>query len=158
MSLRLLLPIVALCTVLASCSGSANDDEAALRTLDQSYAEGWKQKGAQAQSEALMAIFANDAVIRPGAGWDPREGKDALREFWFPEGAPETVVKEYKRSPQRVYVGESYGVLSGRYELRFDYDGGNYHQVGNYQTVAEKQSDGKWLIKDMIWNDHRVEE
>lgn len=144
----------------AACTktpGDGADAKTALRALDAAYVDGWKQPDATAQEEAVMALFSEDAVIMPGAGLEPREGLNALRRFWFPTGAPPTIVTRFEHDITGVDAGGALGVLRGRYRLHFNYDGASYARIGNYQFAARRQQDGAWLISQMIWNDRTVE-
>ncbi len=132
-------------------------DRAALYALDQAYVEGWKQSGAAAQDKAVMAIFAEDAIIRPGLGTPPRKGADEIRAFWFPPDTPATRIIKFDHAPDSITVEHDLGVVSGWYELRFEYGGDEYAQNGNYLTVARRQPDNEWRVTQMIWNDNKLE-
>lgn len=135
----------------------AGGTEAALRALDRAYVEAWKEQGSARQEAAVLALFADDAVILPGGGADPRRGRRALREFWFPEEAPPTNVRDFEHDVRDVEVGDGLGVVSGRYRLEFEYAGEEYAQEGNFLLVARRGAAGEWKISRMIWNDRRVE-
>lgn len=159
--MRLIAFMLTLCFLAPSCSKTPNDGtgaEAALRALDAAYVDGWKQDGTAAQEKAVMALFAKDAVIMPGAGLEPREGADALRRFWFPADAPPTVVARFEHDITGVETDGALGVVRGRYRLDFEYDGAVYAREGNYQFAARRQTGGAWLISQMIWNDRTVDQ
>lgn len=132
-------------------------DRATLHALDQAYVEGWKQSGAAAQDKAVMALFAEDAIIRPGLGTPPKKGADEIRAFWFPPDAPETKIIKFDHTPDSITVENDLGVISGWYELRFEYGGEEFAQNGNYLTVANRQPDNEWRVTQMIWNDNKLE-
>ncbi len=140
-----------------ACADSTADAETALRALDEKYVEGWKQAGTAAQDEAIMALFAADAVIRPGLGTPPKRGADEIRAFWFPPDTPATNIIVFDHAPDRVDIEGDLGVISGWYELRFEYGDAQYAQEGNYLTVARRHEDGQWLVTEMIWNDHKLD-
>ena len=102
-----LAPLVA-AFILAACSGSAADapvptevriggltagDREALHSLDRAYVKAWREDGTEAQAEALLKLFAPDAIVYPGRGRGPLSGVEELRAFWFPEGAPPTRIR-----------------------------------------------------------------
>lgn len=136
---------------------SAADIEA-IKALNKAYTTGWMQDGSEAQEAALIPLFSQDATIMPGAGWDPHSSPDALRAFWFPEGAPPTIVSEFSHGSDEIDGFGNHATVRGRYTLKFSYDGKSYSQVGNYMMSMEKQDDGRWLIDNFIWNDKRVED
>ena len=155
--MRLLLFIAILFTASACANETApGADEAALRALDQAYVDGWKQSGAAAQEEAVMALLAENAVIRPGLGTPPKTGADEIRAFWFPPDSPATKIIVFDHTPDSVDVEGDLGVISGWYELRFEYEDTEYAQNGNYLTVARRQPDNQWRITEMIWNDNKL--
>ncbi len=145
--------------VAAACATAAPEsDEAALRALDAAYADAWKREGTAAQSEAVLALFHDDAVIMPGLGTDPSYGIDAIRAFWFPEGAPPTVTTVFTHTPDGVVVDGDLGVISGRYVLRFTYGDFVGAQEGNYVSVARRGDDGTWRFARMTWNDRAIKD
>jgi len=141
----------------ASCMPGSEGDEQALRTLDEAYVEAWKEKGTPAQASAVLGLFTDAATIMPGGGADPRMGKEALKEFWFPEATPPTNVSRFDHVITGIDIENDLGVVYGRYELHFEFDGENYARVGNYQSVSRKQPDQNWRFTKMIWNDKAIE-
>ncbi len=158
--MRLLLLISSM-LIVAACANEAppdrNADESALRALDQAYVDGWKLSGAAAQDEAVMALFTESAVIRPGLGTPPKKGTDEIRAFWFPPDTPATKIIVFDHTPDSIVVEGDLGVISGWYELRFEYGDIEYAQDGNYVTVARRQPDNNWRVTQMIWNDNKLE-
>lgn len=140
----------------ASASGGASlgADEAALRALDAAYVAAWSQDDPAAQEADVLALFAADGAILPGGGFPQAAGHDALSAFWFPEGAPPTVITRFTHDVIDVDVLGDAGVLRGRFELRFAYDGADYAQEGNYLLVAERGEAGAWRIAHLAWSDH----
>lgn len=130
--------------------------EAALRSLDQAYVEAWKRDGTLAQKEALLPLFTGNAVIMPGGGAEPRQGLQALENFWFPEGAPPTNVRTFEHEIQGLEVSGDLGVVHGRFRLDFEYDGKEFSQVGNFLISASRQDAGEWRIQQMIWNNRTL--
>lgn len=159
--MRYLIPALAGLGALAACTSqpvSPETDAAALHALDKAYTAAWMHPTLQEQEDAVLALFAEDAAILPGAGTEPSYGKEAIREFWFPKGSPPTLVSVFEHTMTDYTVSGDLAVYHGRYTLRFDYDGAAYSQLGNYMVEAERQSDGTWLVATMTWNDHRTDE
>lgn len=50
------------------------------------------------------------------------------------------------------------GVLWGRAELVWEYEGVTNRNCGNYLSVLRKGADGSWRIARRIWNDPVTEE
>ncbi len=142
----------------ASCAGYPGNAEQALSDLDDAYVEAWKQNGTAMQTSAVLALFTENAIIMPGRGGDARQGKHALKEFWFPEDTPPTNVSKFKHLITGVDMENNLGVVYGRYELHFEFDGQDYARIGNYQSIARRQPDHNWRFTQMIWNDKAIDE
>ena len=126
-------------------------DREALRVLDQSYAKAWLKEGAAAQSEALLALFAPDAVIYPGDGSEPLSGAEDLRSFWFPGGAPPTQVETFRRHAEAIEGSPALAAITGRSEVVYLYDGKRTALVGHYIIHARPDEAGHWKIARMMW-------
>ena len=127
-------------------------DEASLRALDDAYVAAWLTKDAVEQERAVLALFERDATIMPGGGSPPEVGIDNLKTFWFPEGAPPTVVTHFTHDIGDIETSAELGVVSGRYTLSFTYQDQSIARAGNYLIVARLRPEG-WRINRMIWND-----
>ncbi|MCM8557415.1 YybH family protein [Sphingomicrobium sediminis] len=127
-------------------------DKAALRQLDQDYGAAWLLEGSEAQSEALMKLFAEDAVIIPGAGAEPLEGRDALEDFWFHEDSPPTIVNHFERATASIEGTSCLAAITGRSSAQWEYEGETTDYDGNYMILAAQAADGSWQIGRMIWN------
>ena len=90
--------VVAAVTVGQPVLADEDHDEAALRALDQAYANAWMNGDA----DGVMALFTQDATLVPHHGVAPVKGQDAIRKNWFdPDYAP-TVVPESVRQPAEI--------------------------------------------------------
>lgn len=118
--------------------------------------DAWKEQGTARQEAALLPLFAEDAVIMPGGGTEPKRGSSELREFWFPEGAPPTNVRSFEHVVHGVNIQDGLGVVHGRSRLEFEYDGREVVQEGNYLIVARQRRDAGWEITRMIWNNRAL--
>ena len=167
-----LMPLAA-ALVLASCSPSASDapapvessartaltagDREALRALDQNISKAWLRQGSQAQSEALLALFAPDAVIYPAGGREPLSGTSELRGFWFPEGHPPTEVEYFERRATAIEGSPALAAITGESAIAFTYDGTRTAQEGYYIIHARPDEAGHWKIERMMWSDRAVD-
>lgn len=124
-------------------------DRAALIALDQAYAENWARNDA----DAVMALFAEDAVIIPHDGDAPHVGAAAIRAFWFPEGAPPVSVTRFEHRVSDASVSSGRGVAWGRFSLAFEYEAQRYAYDGNFLLAGRKDRDGAWKITHLTWND-----
>jgi|TARA_R110002073_G_scaffold34456_2_gene102238 ketosteroid isomerase-like protein len=148
----LLIAFVTLLTAPAFAEDLTEADRAELQAVDAAYVSGWLQNGTPAQEAAIMPLFADDAVIMPGRGLEPRTGMDEIRGFWFPDGYPPTQVLEFSHDIAGINGNSHQAVIHGRSFLHFEYNGIERRQGGNYLIVA-RQHEGEWLISHMIWND-----
>ena len=137
--------------------GLTAGDRAALRSLDQDIAKAWLEEGREAQSRALLSLFAPDAVIYPGDGNAPLSGTEELRTFWFPEGEPPTDVEYFDRQAIDIEGSRALGAITGRSELAFTYDGARTLQANNYIIHARPDAAGHWKIERMMWTGRPVE-
>ncbi|MEO1137271.1 MAG: nuclear transport factor 2 family protein [Pseudomonadota bacterium] len=124
-------------------------DREQLRALDQAYMQEWKENDA----DGVMALFTDDATLMPHHGDDPIVGREAIRNHWFnPEYAPTTFV-EWTRTPKEVWVNGNVGVLRGRAQMTWIYEGWQTAvPVSNYMMVATRAEEG-WRIRFLTWND-----
>ena len=147
-----------LAVILASCAKApAPADETSLRALDAAYVEAWMIEDVADQEQAVLALFDRDAVIMPGGGLPSENGVANLKNFWFPQGAPPTIVTHFNHEIDEVDLSGDLGVVSGRYTLGFTYENQSIAQAGNYLFVA-KNTAGGWRIKRMIWIDQPLTE
>lgn len=149
--------LVAALALFACARTPATADEASLRALDEAYVKAWLTEDASDQEKAVLALFDRDAVIMPGGGLQPADGIVNLKGFWFPEGAPPTIVTHFTHEIGDLDVEGGLGVVSGRYALSFTYDNQSVAQAGKYLFVARATPTG-WRITQMIWNDQPLTE
>ena len=138
-------------------TGLTAGDREALRALDQSYAKAWLKEGTGAQADALLGLFAPDAVVYPGDGAPPISGIEALHGFWFPDGLPSTEVEYFERHTDAIEGSPALAAISGRSEIAFTYDGTRSVQEGHYIIHARPDEAGYWKIERMMWNSRQVE-
>lgn len=137
---------------LVSCARDDAGGASDLRALDAAYVSAWKNEDAAAQREAVMALFASDAVIMPDGGAEPKRGKNAISAFWFSDDTPATKVIEFTHSIDSIETENDLGVIRGRFSLEFEYGSQRVKEEGNFQIVARRGPEGKWKIGQFIWN------
>jgi len=124
-------------------------DDAALRALDQAYADRWLAGDA----DGVLALFTDDATLVPHHGDPPVTGRDTIRQFWFDPHYPPTVVEEWTRQATEVFVSGDIGIVRGRSRLVWTYDGTRTTiPVANYVLVAVRRG-ADWRIRLLTWND-----
>jgi uncharacterized protein (TIGR02246 family) len=122
---------------------------ATIRQAHQAYVNAWLTN----DPAAVMATLTEDAVLIPHHGVDPIVGADAIRQFWFPPGAPATTVTEMINTITEVQGHGELAIVWGRNELAFTYEGKTYRNEGNYLSVLTRDDEGRWRIARRIWND-----
>lgn len=124
-------------------------DEAALRVLDQAYAAEWMEGDA----DGVMSLFTEDATLVPHHGDAPIHGHSEIRKFWFNPEYPRTIIPEWRREAAEVLVLGDVGVVRGRARLVWEYDGVRTTiPEGNYVLIAVRSEKG-WRIRMLTWND-----
>lgn len=132
----------------AALAGEEEDLDA-LRKLDQAYALEWLE----GDSSGVMELFTEDATLVPHHGDAPIKGKEAIRKFWFDPAYPPTVVPEWSREPEEVFVMGDLGVVRGRARLVWEYEGTRTTiPENNYVLIAVRLEEG-WRIRMLTWND-----
>ena len=168
---RLMSAVAVLC--LAGCSGPSSvaaplhelgeqtaltaGDREALRALDQSYAKAWMKKGAKAQSEALLALFAPDAVIYPSGGGDPVAGRKALRDYWFGKDRRLPQIEYFRHHAEIIEGSPALGAVTGRSQIAFAFGGERYAREGHYIIHARPDAGGYWKITRLMWSNRAVD-
>lgn len=157
---------------LAGCSSSPQDeavvsetsegagltagDREALRALDQSFAKAWLEPGDAARSEAVLALFAPDAVVYPGDGAEPVSGLEELQRFWFAAGAPPVTVLSHEREASTIEGSSALAAITGRCTIGLMRDGVRELREGHYIIHARPDAAGHWKIERMMWSDRPV--
>lgn len=150
----LLLAVLALGTpaLSASCLPLALADAQAVREANLAYPAAWRAN----EGEAVMRLFTRDGVLMPHHGVQPVEGEEAIRNHFWPAGAPPLVVNDYQMEPAEVSGCADLAYSRGRFSIRFTIDREGeqrtFSNEGNYLMVFRKDS-GAWRISRFIWND-----
>jgi len=120
----------------------------AIKAASQTYGAGWLSN----DPERVMATLTDDAVIVP-SGMLPIKGQKAIREFWWPEGSPPTVVTQFAVTDDEVGGDGDFGFVRGTFALSFEYDGTGYSGGGTYISLMKRLPDGTWRISHRSWSD-----
>lgn len=128
-------------------------DTAKIRAVLESYRTGWLAGDA----DAVRGVFTLDAVLLPHHGLQPVVGMAAINEFWFPMGSTKTTIAKFVQTLDEVSGDGMLAYIRGRSEVEWTIeDGGtkqNWRNAGNFLAIFKKQSDGRWLISHLIWDD-----
>lgn len=127
-------------------------DETKIRNINKSYVSGWLSSN---QLEVLD-LFLDDATIVP-SGMAPKKGKNALKEFWFPNDGSETTIHNYDVEILDLQGSGNLAVTLERGSLSFSYKKGDSQISRQSQahatTVYERQAGGEWKVRTRMWTD-----
>jgi len=133
--------------------GLAAADRELIKSVLEKYRTAWLANDA----DAVRATFTKDAVLMPHHGLNPIVGLAAMNEFWWPATTARTTVLKFVRTIDEVGGNASLAYVRGRSEVAWKMeDGGkteSWRTAGNYMAVLKRQTDGKWLISHLIWDD-----
>lgn len=139
--------------VSSSDVAQAISDETALHALSEAYVSGWKLGGTEAQKSAVLPLFSDDAVVIPSGGRLILKGHEEIAGFWFPDGAPPTIVPLFEHEVESVSVLGSHGTFQGISKLQFEYAGTSKYQEAVFLAVAQKSETGQWVFTHFMWTD-----
>lgn len=127
------------------------DDEAAVRSLEESYRTAWLAN----DSAGVMATLADDAVLMPD-GSEPVEGGAAIRAYWWPDDGSETVIESYEVEVDEVEGSGDLAYLRGRGTLIFTYrppEGAEsrIESESVHLSIVRRDADGRWRIIRRAW-------
>lgn len=123
-----------------------------IREADRAYADAWQSN----DSSAVMATLSSDPIILP-SGMPAIEGSEAIRDFWWPEGAPLTTVHRFDLEQHESGGQGDFAFVRGSFLLAFEYADQDYASAGEYLSVLERREDGAWRISHRMWSDRPVE-
>lgn len=144
LSLILLAPVRAM----AACALS-DDAEREVRAAAAEYVTAWLSN----DEARVMGLLRDDVVLTPPMGADPKVGKEAAREFWFPKDSPPFVITKFDHEVTGVTGCKDLAVVRGRQKgLQWTYDGDHYRNKGSNFVSVYRKTDGKWLLLWQTWN------
>lgn len=141
---------------LAACApqraGFTEEDEAAVRALEEAYRAGWIAN----DRAAVMATLAPGAVMMP-AGVQPLVGESAIQNYWWPNDGSQTTIDSYQIVVEEVEGSGDLAYLRGRGSLEFTYRDatGEVSQLTSeavHLSVARRGEDGTWRIARRVWS------
>src|SRR5262249_25790377 len=105
-------------------------------------------------TSGVMATLAPDAVLMP-AGQYPLATPAAIRSFWWPSDGSSTTILAFSRVIDEIGGNRGGAFMRGTDSVAFRYTKGSAssQQSSRSMTLAflERQSDGAWRIKRMMW-------
>jgi uncharacterized protein (TIGR02246 family) len=123
-----------------------------LSAVARAYAAAWTANDA----EAVMRLFAEDAVILPAHAGNPRVGHREMRQFWWPTGGKPTRVLGMDLEPDEASASDDFGTLRGRFVLAWKFEGETQERrsSGRFLMTLAKGTDRTWKITRYMWDDH----
>ncbi len=132
--------LLAALSACGSVNGLSPAELEAVKAARQAYVDAWLANDA----DAVMATLTEDAILLPHHGGDPVMGAEAIRAWWFPPDGAATMVTHFGNTVTGVEGHGIMGVVWGRAELVWEYEGVTSSNGGNYLSVLRKGADGAW--------------
>ncbi|MBO6524282.1 MAG: hypothetical protein JJ971_10685 [Balneolaceae bacterium] len=150
-----LLTLIALPALFLFCTPVENQptsEELQVREVVQSYVEGWRNM----DEEQVLSVFEDGARISPNS-LNPIEGKENLKNFWFPDDGSQTIINRYEIEIIDTQIMDSLAITTHTSVLDWDYINGETEfgriQNGISTIVYRKQNDDSWKIWRAMWTD-----
>lgn len=135
---------------------SASIIEKNISSIQNDYVTGWKEM----DEKKVLSLFEENARIQPNS-LKPIEGKEELRNFWFPKDSSVTKINEFKTELLSINVLDTLVLASYKSYLDWSYEKGTYKlgmaQTGFTTTLYRKQTDNSWKIWRQMWTDTEIE-
>jgi ketosteroid isomerase-like protein len=134
-------------------NGQTNKDEIKIHQLHSDFVNGWKDMN----EEKVMGLMEEESMIQPNR-LSPIEGKEKIREFWFPDDGSITTINEFVTEMISVKIMDTIAV-STHHTLLLDWDyvkdsvSMGRIQKGFNTTIYRRQRDGSWKIWRSMWTD-----
>jgi uncharacterized protein (TIGR02246 family) len=135
---------LATAALLAACGCRHQASDPGSRRAIESAVSNYVSASNHGDSEALTALYADDAVLLP-PDHEPIEGREAIGEFWS-QGTDSGL----EVTTLRLEVDGDLGYLVGQYQLPAT--DGEPADSGKYVMCLKRQSDGSWKLTADIWN------
>lgn len=138
-------------TVFAAIYTPRKSAEAGPAEIARAYAAAWTANDA----EAVLRLFAKDAVLLPAHARDPIAGEAAMRRFWWPTGSKSVRVVSMEVEPEESSALGDAGAVRGRFRLawRFEGEGEEHRSSGRFLMTLARGSGGEWKITRYMWDD-----
>ncbi|MEZ4687788.1 MAG: DUF4440 domain-containing protein [Bacteroidia bacterium] len=126
-----------------------------MRQLHSDYVDGWKAM----DETRVMALLEDGARIQPNR-MTPIEGKENIRDFWFPKDSSETIINRFETEIIHFTQKDSLAITTHTSLLDWDYKKDSLAfgmvQRGINTTVYRRQTDDSWKIWRSMWTDIEV--
>jgi uncharacterized protein (TIGR02246 family) len=134
-------------------SGFTGEDASEIRMVVEAYRAAWLRGDA----ESIMKTLTDDAVLLPAHGARPIVGRDAIREYWWPAGAPPSKVTRLDITVEGLAGDCAVAWSHGHDDVAWTQEGNgltkSYGHPGTYLNVYRKLPDGTWRIARHMWDD-----
>ncbi len=134
---------------------SANNEdpnEKQIRSINIEYVEGWKNMN----EEKIMSLFEDGSRIQPNS-LKPIEGKDNIRNFWFPKDGSITKIHDFNTELLSLSTKDSIAITTHLTYIDWSYKKDSLQfgmvQKGINTTVYRKKQDTLWKIWRKMWTD-----
>jgi uncharacterized protein (TIGR02246 family) len=128
-------------------------DAAAIRGVIEAYRASWLR----GDEKGVLETFAPDAVLLPAHGASAVVGMAAIRNYWFPPGAPPTTITKLEITTEGLQGDCRIAYVHGHDDVGWStVENGvttNHGHPGTYLNVMTKMPDGSWRIARHMWDD-----
>lgn len=151
-SLLLLLTLYPRAASARACELTAADKDA-IRAVMEKYRTSWLSGNAA----GVQSTFADDAVLLPHHGDAAVVGLNAIKEYWWPAGAPPTPITKLEITTEAFGGSCEVAFVRGHDSVGWTQqeDGKTvaYGNSGTYLNVMKRLPDGTWRIWQHMWDD-----
>lgn len=129
--------------------GLSAADRTALAALRTRYTSGWLAD----RPETVLDTFTDDALLMPDSS-PSVQGRAAIRDFFWPEGAGPTGVVLFELKSSLVRGVDTLAYDHGTYRLELEIEGRSetVRAAGEYLAVARRDADGVWRWAAYSWD------
>lgn len=155
------------CAVLVFACESPNDHQnasekpgdatqQAILQVHEDYLQGWRDM----DESKVMSLLEEGAMIQPNR-LRPIQGKENIREFWFPKDSSVTQINTYETEVLSFVPLDTLMLTTHRSLLDWTYRKDTLEfsmkQTGINTTLYRRQADGEWKIWRSMWTDIKQE-
>ena len=147
--------LVFLCSLPAAAGPCefTSGDQRAIAAVMEKYRTAWLAGDAA----GVQSTFSEDAVLIPHHGDAPVVGLKAIREYWWPAGAPPTPVTKLEITTEALGGDCKVAFVRGHDSVSWTAEENgktvSYTNSGTYLNVMKKLADGSWRIWQHMWDD-----
>ena len=138
----------------SGCSPTlSKNDTAAVKAVIESYRTLWLAD----DTEGVLKIFTDDAVLLPHHGVAPVVGRQALKDFWWPAGTSRVKLNKLDITVDEVGGDCQLAYVRGHDAISWTVEEGGtqktYVNSGTYLNILRKMPEGTWRISHHMWDD-----